>query len=305
MSHQCICGLSGELKFPLTSQYFCPSCFSLKFEKRLLKRTPRYVRGHAIAIALSGGKDSATLLHILHKYHRKLRITMLAAIILEEEIPEIQSSREKVIDQLKSKYSDIRFIKKSYSDLFGYSLPSLVQKSDKQGLGFTPCAICGVLRRHGILRMSLDIGADFIAIGNTLEDEAGTTLLNILRGNPWKNFRDQIEYKTIDGKSLPLRFKPLTKASEGTISTYSTINHLSVLNTQCTFADRSLRSEIATFLTAMEKKDQNILYNIVSSMNKGVIMKTQVKKVHKCKKCASYSPEPECSACRIVRQIMS
>ncbi len=305
MSHQCICGLPGELKFPLTSQYFCPSCFSLKFEKKLLKRIPRYVRGHSLAIALSGGKDSTTLLHVLHKYRRKLRIPMLAAIVLEEEIPEIQLHREKVIYKLKTDYSDIRFIRRSYTDLFGYSLPSLVQQSDEKGLRFTPCAICGVLRRHGILRLSLEFGVDFIATGATLEDEAATTLLNIMRGNPLKNFRDKIEYQPVDKESLPLRIKPLAKVSEKTIRNYSAINHLSVMTIQCAFADRSFRSQIATFLAAMENKDHQILYNIISSIKKEVLMKKEVKTVQKCKKCTSYSAEPECSACRIVQQIMS
>jgi uncharacterized protein (TIGR00269 family) len=230
---------------------------------------------------------------------------MLAAIALEEEIPEIQLHREKVIYKLKTDYSDISFIQRSYTDLFGYSLPSLVQQSDEQGLRFTPCTICGVLRRHGILKLSLDFGIDFIAMGTTLEDEAETILLNIMRGNHLKNFRDKIEYQPVDRDSLPVRIKPLAKASEKTIRKYSAINHLPVVPFQCSFADRSFRSQIATFLAAMENKNHGILYNIISSMKKEVLMKKEVKKVQKCKKCTSYSTEPECSACRIVQQIMS
>ncbi len=304
MSHQCICGLPGELEFPLTSQYFCSSCFSRKVEKRILNQIPRYVRGHPIAVALSGGKDSTTMLHVLHKYQRKLRITIITAIILEEEILEMQLARKKVITQLKPNYPNINFIQKSYSELFNYSLPSLVQQSDKQGLGFTPCTICGVLRRHGILRMVLNIGADFIAMGNTLEDEAETILLNIIRGNPRKNYRDKIEYKPDDMKSLPLRIKPLSKVSEKTISKYVSINQLEVLNTQCVFADRSFRSEIASFLSTIEEKDPSVLYNIISSIRKETMRKTQVE-VHKCRRCSSYSPELECSACRMIQKIMN
>lgn len=305
MSHQCSCGLPGKLNFPFTSQYFCPSCFSRKLEKRILNRIPRYVRGHHIAVALSGGKDSATMLHVLHKYQRKLRVTMLTAIILEEETSEMQLARKEVINQLKPNYPEVNFIQKSYSELFDYSLPSLVQQSDKQGLGFTPCAICGVLRRHGILRLALNIGADFIAMGNTLEDEAETSLLNIIRGNPWKNYRDMIEYKPADRKSLPLRIKPLSKVFERTLSKYTNITKLQVLNVQCVFADRSLRSEITSFLSTIKEKDPRILYNIISSIRKETIGKTQIEVVHKCRRCSSYSPDLECSACRMIQKIMS
>ncbi|UCE13361.1 MAG: hypothetical protein JSV04_14395 [Candidatus Heimdallarchaeota archaeon] len=305
MSHPCVCGLLGEFKFPLTSEYFCPNCFSLKFEKKVIKRIPKYIRGHHVAISLSGGKDSVTLLHLLHKYQRKLRINRLTAIILEEEIPEIKMIRRKIVNKLRSHYSDIQIIQKSYTELFGYSLPRLVQQSDEQGLEFTPCAICGVLRRHGILQLSLDTKSDYIALGNTLEDEAGTILLNIMRGTPSRNFRDLIEYKPTDRQSLPLRFKPLSKISEKAILNYTKINHYPILNAQCAYADRSLRSEISTFLAKIEKKDPRVLYNVVSLIKKDMRRKAQVERVQRCRSCTSYSSEPVCSACRIIQKIMS
>ena len=191
----------------------------------------------------------------------------------------------------------------TYSELFDYTLPSLVQQSDKQGLGFTPCTICGVLRRHGVLRLTLNIGADFIAIGNTLEDESITILLNLIRGNPRKNYRDQITYKSADRKSLPLRIKPLSKISEKTISMYVNINNLQVLNAKCLFADRSFRSEIASFLSTIEEKDPRVLHSIISSIKKEFVKKKQVKVVHSCNRCSSYSPDLECSACRMIQRI--
>ncbi|MFX0124590.1 MAG: ATP-binding protein [Candidatus Hodarchaeota archaeon] len=305
MSRQCSCGLPGRLKFHNIPQYFCYSCFSLKFEKKVRNQIPKYVQGSSIAVALSGGKDSTTLLHVLHKNQRKLKITMLMAIILEEETTELQFAREKVITKLKQNYSDIHFIQKSYSELFDYTLPRLIQQSDNQGLGFTPCAICGILRRHGIMRLALDNKADFIAMGNTLEDEAETILLNIIRGNPRKNYRDKIEYKPVDRKSLPLRIKPLVKISEKTVRIYSKIHQLPILNVQCTFALRSLRSEISIFLNSIEEKNPRVLYNITSSIRKETNRNSQVKMVHKCRRCSSYSPELECAACRVIQKIMN
>ena len=305
MNYHCKCGLPGDFNFLLTTQSFCASCFTRKFEKNILNRIPRSVRGHKTAIALSGGKDSTTLLHILHKYQNKLKIPLLAAIVLEEEVPQIQSSREKIINKIKTKYPRIDYLQKSYTELFNHSLPSLIQQSEKLNLGFTPCTICGVLRRHGLLRSALNIGADFIAMGNTLEDEAETILLNIIRGNPQKNYRNKITYEPTDRESLPLRIKPLSKISEKTIQVYSEINQIPFLRTNCNFAYRSLRSEISTFLNSMIEKDPHVLYNIVSSFEKEHSNQTDTKKVYKCKQCPSYSPDSECPACRMIRKIMS
>ncbi|MFW9906326.1 MAG: ATP-binding protein [Candidatus Thorarchaeota archaeon] len=305
MSQQCNCGLLGEYRFPLSSLSFCPSCFSSKFEKRVLNSIPRFVRGHTVAIALSGGKDSTTLLHILHKYQHKLRIPLLTALVLEEEIPELQSSREAIIRKIEAKYVGIEFFRNSYTELFNYSLPSLVKQSDKLDSGFTPCAICGILRRHGILMLAMKMGVKYIAMGNTLEDEAETILLNLIRGNPWKNYREQIRYEPADQESLPNRFKPLSKISELTIQKYSRIHQIPALNTNCTFANRSLRSNIRGFLNSMIEKNPHVLHNIISSFKKERTNNIKVEKVYRCKRCSSYSPDPECSACRIIHKLMN
>jgi cytoplasmic tRNA 2-thiolation protein 1 len=305
MSLLCNCGLPGKFKFPLNTTSFCPTCFSRKFEKRVLNCIPRSIKGHTIAIALSGGKDSTTLLHILHKYQKKLRIPLLAAIVLEEEIPELQSSREEVINQIKTRYYNIEVLQSSYTELFNHSLPSLVKQSDKLASGFTPCVICGVLRRHGILMLALRKGIEFIALGNTLEDEVETILLNLIRGNPSKNYREKIIYEPVDRESLPFRIKPLSQISEKSILIYSKIHHIPVLKAQCPFAHRSLRSEISTFLNSMANKDPHVLYNILSSIKREEPNKTKTKKVYKCKQCTSYSLYPECSACRMIQKIMN
>ena len=305
MSHQCTCGLPGEIEFPPASQYFCPQCFSINFERRVLKSIPRYVRGHSIAVALSGGKDSATLLHVLNKTKRKLKIPSLSAIVLEEENLEIQTAREKIIDEFKVIYPDVKFVKKAFTELFGYSLPMLVQRSNSKGLRFTPCAICGILRRHGILRIALDLKVDFIAMGNTINDEAETILLNIIRGNFEKVFRNTIQYRAVDKQSLPKRIKPLEKISERTIREYSVANQLTVMKKECTLAKRSFRSQINQFLNEIEKKDPRVLYNVTSSIKQENLVKPSVVQVYRCETCNTYSPQSECSACRIVRQIMT
>jgi uncharacterized protein (TIGR00269 family) len=302
---QCTCGHQGKFFFPLIPQSLCSNCFTLKFEKKILNRIPKSIRGHTIAISLSGGKDSSTLLHILAKYQRKLRIPQLYAFVLEEGIPEIQLERQRVIKTFKENYTKILFIERSYFDLFGQSLPNLIQKSDRKRLRFTPCAICGVLRRHAILRLSLKNWVDFVVMGTTLDDEAETTLLNILRGNPGKNFRCKVNYESSDGKYLPQRIKPLSRIMEDSIRTYCSNKKLEVVSIQCPYAERSLRSQINIFLSEIKKKNPHIYYNIVSSSKADKFSKIEFKTVYRCIKCDSYSSDPECPACRLITRIIT
>ena len=150
----CACGKSGELRFPLSTKYFCPECYSREFERKFLRKIPRNVLGHSLAVAFSGGKDSSSLLYILNKYRKKLKIPFLAAITIDDENPEVQEVRNQSYNLSKHHYSNVKFVKRSFSDIYEYSLPDLVCQSDKKKLGFTPCTICGILRRQAIIALS-------------------------------------------------------------------------------------------------------------------------------------------------------
>ncbi|MFX0085991.1 MAG: ATP-binding protein, partial [Candidatus Hodarchaeota archaeon] len=188
----CACGKSGELKFPLTPRFLCSECYGKEFERKFLNNIPRKIRGHSIAVAFSGGKDSSSVLYILEKYRKKLKIPFIAAMIVDDENPEVQGARNKIVDLSKHKYPSVKFIQRSFSDFYNFSLPDLVYQSDKKKMGFTPCTICGILRRHAIITLSLELKVDYVIMGNTLNDEASTILLNILRGKHERNFRDVI-----------------------------------------------------------------------------------------------------------------
>jgi len=301
----CTCGKRGDFTFPLSVQFFCVECFSKKFERRFLSNIPRSLRGHSLVVAFSGGKDSSTLLYILNKYRKKLKIPVLSVITLDEENPTTQESRNKIIDISRKRYPNVTFIQFSYSELFGFSLPKLILQSDRKKMRFTPCTICGVLRRHAILRLALEIDADYIAMGNTLNDEAATMILNILRAKPEKNIRNEITFNTANGRKLPNRIKPLARFFEKTIRNYCAINEIQPVKTNCSYENRSLRFDINSFLLTLEKKDPNLLFNIVSSGRKFKTNNTKSNIVMKCQNCNSYSTRHECSACSLVRKIMS
>jgi uncharacterized protein (TIGR00269 family) len=258
-----------------------------------------------LAVAFSGGKDSSSLLSILDKYSKKLKIPFLAAITIDDENPEVKETRNEIFNLSKHQYSDVEFVKRSFSDHYEYSLPDLICQSDKKKLGFTPCTICGVLRRHAIIIESLELEVDYIAMGNTLNDDAATTFLNIIRGQPEKNFRDMISYQAIDEKPLPNRIKPLGTFFEESIIKYCSIEDIQIVKAVCSYANRSLRSDINSFISQLETKDPGILYNIVSSGKKIQNNTKTVKTVQKCRNCNSYSANYECSACVLINRIMS
>ena len=144
----CSCGKTSKYLDPFTPypQNYCSNCFSDYLEKKIIRGFPRVARGHPLAVAVSGGKDSITLLNVILKYQKKLKIPYVKAIMLEEQIPEIQSQRQQVIDTLQHNYPSLEIIYKNYTSIHGYSLPELIKKSNSNDLRFTPCMMCGILK---------------------------------------------------------------------------------------------------------------------------------------------------------------
>ena len=127
---------------------FCGKCFRHAIEEKVRRTVTKHAMlsyDDHIAIAVSGGKDSLTLLNILVKLERKFPRSKLTAICVDEGI---EGYRDEALDLAakECKRLDVKQIVVSYRDLFGTTTDEIV----KRDLGKTPCSYCGVLRRKAI-----------------------------------------------------------------------------------------------------------------------------------------------------------
>ena len=303
----CNCGEPSKYNDPFTPhprpQNYCSSCFSSYLEKKMTRGFPRAIRGHSVAVAVSGGKDSITLLEIILKSQKMLKIPSVTAIFLEEQVAEIQSHRPEIVKILNEKYPDLNILYEEYSSFYRYSLPELVKRSIERKLRFTPCMMCGILKKNALFKIARDLKIPYIALGTTLEDEAATVLLNIIRGRQ----QTEISGNTDNHDSLetfqPQLLKPLARISEDLIQTYVNINKLPVITTTCPYATQSIRSDITSLIENLKKRDPkgSLLFNIA----KRKTMNESIKKspLMNCRRCQTPSNQSLCSACRILTKL--
>ncbi|MCK4847908.1 MAG: hypothetical protein KAT16_02675 [Candidatus Heimdallarchaeota archaeon] len=297
----CNCGETSKYIDPFNPhpQNYCSSCFSIYLEKKMVRGFPRVARGYPLAVAVSGGKDSITLLNVILKYQKELKIPSIKAILLEEQIPEIQLQRQQVIESLEHNYPELKILYKSYSLIYGYSLPELIKKSISSGLHFTPCMMCGILKKHALFKIGRELKTPFIALGTTLEDEATTILLNIIRGRPQANLRnDEADFLSIEAGN-PQLLKPLARISEDLIRIYVKINNLPVISIKCPYAKQSIRSDLISLMENLKKRDPrgSLLFNITKLKQ---VSSHQETNLFNCKRCQAPSNQSLCSACRIL-----
>ena len=255
-----------------------------------------------IVVAISGGKDSAVLLHTLHKIESNFPKSELVPVTIDEGI---KGYRDKALNAAKelTKSLDLDLEIVSFKDLFGHSLDELVKLRTDKSLG--ACSYCGVFRRRALNEAAEKLEADVIAVGHNLDDEAQTVLMNIMRGDSRRIARTNVpRNRSIEG--LVPRVKPLTELSERDIVAYS--HHLNLVyhDVPCPYAGEAYRNDLKSFLNDMEHKRPGTLLAILRSaeaMTEAFLASPSDWVLEKCEKCGSPSPSKTCKACKMLEEI--
>jgi len=252
-----------------------------------------------VAIAVSGGKDSITLLSILSKLSSRFPMTKLTAVTVDEGI---SGYREEAVE-LASKYArsfGIQHQTISFEELYGQSLDDFLRA--KQGERLTACAYCGVWRRKAINLLAKKVGATKIATAHNLDDIVQTFLLNIFEGDTERFVRFSPVLKDPRGLFMP-RIKPLCQIPEREVALYGFTNDLEFQSASCPYMTEALRNELRSIVNRLETAHPGIAYSAYRSMIKlrnlaepGLPHQT----LQLCQACGEPSTFSLCEACRMV-----
>jgi tRNA 2-thiocytidine biosynthesis protein TtcA len=123
--------------------------------------------GDRIAIGVSGGKDSYTLLHILEALRRRAPISYeLVAVNVDSGFP---GYRKEVIEEhLRTQAFEYRMVP---TDCY-----QIIEEKRRPGSSY--CSFCARLRRGVLYTQAEELGCNKIALGHHLDDFIETALLN-------------------------------------------------------------------------------------------------------------------------------
>jgi uncharacterized protein (TIGR00269 family) len=258
-----------------------------------------------IAIAVSGGKDSVTLLHILAKIERAFPKAKLTAITVDEGISGYRDEALRIAKETCHRLG-VAHVIASFEELFGYRLDEVVSKiRQKAGKGLTPCAYCGVLRRRVLNSTARSLGATKLATAHNLDDETQTALLNILHGNPLRIARVKPVLSSTHPRLVP-RVKPLSEILEKETTLYTYLKKIDFQSIPCPYSRQALRNDIRTMLNRMEEKHPGMKYTVYRSAERLSAFLEKVRKAEKlgnCKLCGEPTMNEICQSCEMLQDL--
>ncbi|MGQ9461305.1 MAG: TIGR00269 family protein [Candidatus Bathyarchaeaceae archaeon] len=293
---------------PYSREKLCERCFCKSMENKVRGTISKYemlAPKDKIMVAVSGGKDSVTLLHILAKIERGFPEATLSAVTVDEGIKGYRDEALKVAAKNCRKLG-VEHLVTSFKEMYGYQLDeivNMVRKREEKGL--TPCSYCGVLRRRALNTLAREKNADKLATAHSLDDETQTMILNIIHGDAIRIARAKPVLTEVHPKLIQ-RVKPLCEVPEKEIAFYAYLKKIEFQGIPCPYAQTALRSDVRTMLNRLEEKHAGTKFAIFRSIERirpALETMTEEAKLQDCKICGEPTTGELCKPCQMLQEL--
>jgi len=280
----------------------CHKCFKKNIEDRVRRTISKYKMlkpNDRVAVAVSGGKDSLSLLTILGKITKRFPKSSLTAVTVDEGIAEYRDEAIRIAEDYYKKNS-IGYEIVSFEELFQIKLDELVKRRRE----LSPCSYCGVLRRRAINLAAEKVGASVVATAHNLDDEVQTAMLNIVHGDVIRISRVEPVLEDPNGRFLR-RTKPLCEIPEKEVAMYAYESGIEFQSVPCPYTATSLRNDMRSMLNRMEIKHPGTKYTIFRSIEK---LRSALKRyagkteLRTCQYCGEPTTTDVCQVCKILKK---
>jgi len=251
-----------------------------------------------VAVAVSGGKDSFSLLYFMNKIAEKKRRLKIKVIVVDEGIKGYRD-----VSSIKKfcKKHNIELYVYSFKKEFGMDLHQIVKKTKLK-----PCTVCGVLRRFLLNSKARELGVKKLATGHNLDDEAQNVIMNQFKGNIERSARLGPVTGVKSDKRFVRRIKPFYLLTEEEVRTYSQLREIPVKYDECPYSAESYRGHVKKMLNKFTEKHKQTKHAIINSFLTVLPMlkkKYAKVKIKGCKKCEEPCSGDICKVCEFLEKL--
>jgi len=278
--------------------------FIRNFESGIAETIKKYKlldKKDKVIVACSGGKDSTTVLYLLHKFGFKPH-----ALFIDLDMGKWSEINKQNIKKFCGELGiklHIVSLKKQYGCGICY-IKSVIRSK----YNLNQCIICGIIKRWILNRESRKLGMTKIVTGHNLDDEAQNVLMNWMKGNMKLSLNLGPKTGTIEDKKFVTRIKPLYFMLEKDIKKYSKLRNFPVQYKRCPCAIGTYRIDLRQILDEMKngrKIKQNIVENFLKMLPKmRKYFNSENSALKYCTVCEEPSRNDICNRCKLMEKFV-
>jgi len=299
MSEQKTCSKCGNPAFyfkPYSGEYLCKKCFVKSIYDTTLKAIRKYqmIKYHdRIGIAVSGGKDSLSLLYIISKFFKDNEIV---AITLDEGINGYRNEAILLAKNMASNLN-IKHVVYKYKEMFGYTVDEIQPLRDET----SSCTICGIFRRRGLDKATKELGLNVLITAHNLDDLLQSYMIMLFNGDVHKMMTFNPAVETSEAFGIR-KVHPLMYVYEKEMSIFAYLKGFKMQSVTCPYMNQGIRSEVREYLNIMEEKHPGIKYQLFNSFLRLKNINASTKGGF-CKKCGWPSMGELCQVCKTIETL--
>lgn len=220
------CGGYATVRVPRHNAAFCNEHY-VEHIRRQVERSIHdfrmFTAADTVLVAVSGGKDSMALWHILHVLGYRVQAVHLNSGFETFSVESAAAVRAFA----ESRRLPLREV--SVEEELGFSFEQARAKSGK-----SPCSLCGTFKRYVLNKTARETDATVLATGHNLDDETAFLMNNVLN---W-----QMEYLERQAPVLPAeagmsrRTKPLVRVTDEETARYCELVGIHHTRATCPYA---------------------------------------------------------------------
>lgn len=292
---KCECGKDIIYYRRYEGRGWCRSCFVRSVEKRFRRTVSKnslVKKGDMVAVAVSGGKDSLSMLYMLNGIAKGFR---LVAFSVDEGISGYRPKGIECAAELARSLGIEHYVY-SYREEFGIELDRLEELAGKK---VKHCTYCGVFRRYVLNKKARELGATKLAVGHNLDDEAQSIMMNFVRGD--LNRFSRLGASHGESQKFVPRIKPLRDIPEREIAAYAVIKGIRFSGDECPHSFDNVRRDMQSVLNDFELKYPGTKQQVVGFYDrlKGSLPLPEGS-LKECEECGEPSTGNICKACELL-----
>ncbi len=288
-----VCRQLACIGLPSHHAGFCKEHFFQYFTRQVekgIRKHKLFTHAERILVALSGGKDSLSLMLELNQLEYDVTGLHIDLGIDESS----KNARAKV-----EAFCQLHNLKLQVLEMASQGLPMpMVKQFVKRPI----CSICGKVKRYYFNKVALEGGFDALATGHNLDDEVARLFANTLRWDV-AYLSDQGPYLAAE-EGFVRKVKPLWRLGEFETANYAFLRNIEIHNAPCPFSQGATFTSHKQLIAGLENKSPGQKFYFYDSFLRRGRPAFEVKEaaegldVSPCESCGSPTCAGLCSVCR-------